>query len=482
MSLKLFDVAHIFLSAAHKSSGKTTVSIGISAALARGGMAVQTYKKGPDYIDPMWLARASGRACYNLDFNTMSHGEIEACFGRNHAGADLGLIEGNKGLYDGLDVEGADSNAALAKLLGAPVALVVNAEGITRGVAPLVVGYTAFDPDVNIAGIILNSLVSARQEGKMRAVLERYTDIPVIGAIGRDPGLVVSERHLGLTTPGEAGARDVLIARMADAVAAGVDLQCLTEIAGSVPAPAGRAPLAADASADVRIGIVRDTAFGFYYRDDLEQLRAAGAELVFFDALSVPHLPRIDGLFIGGGFPETHMAELEANRGLRAEIATAIRAGLPTYAECGGLMYLCRAIHWHGERRDMVGVIGADAVMHEKSQGRGLVRLAETGESPWPLPAQDGAPSEFRAHEFHYAGLENLAPETRFAYRVLRGHGVDGVHDGIVCGNLLANFAHLRSTAANPWAERFVDFVRRHARRDEPVRQGASRPTSEAIS
>lgn len=470
-------MAHIFLSAAHKSSGKTTVSIGISAALTRAGTIVQTYKKGPDYIDPMWLSRASGRACYNLDFNTMGHGEIEACFRRNHRGADLGLIEGNKGLYDGLDVEGGDSNAALAKLLGSPVILVINAEGITRGVAPLVVGYRAFDPDVDIAGIVLNSLVSARQEGKMRAVLERYCDVPVIGAIGRDPGLVVSERHLGLTTPGEADARDARIARMADAVAAGVDLERLKEIAHKAPAPAALAPIAA-APPDVRIAVARDTAFGFYYRDDLEQLRAAGAELVFFDALLDPRLPPVDGLFIGGGFPETHMAELEANQSLRADIRRAVKDGLPAYAECGGLMYLCRAIFWHGERRDMVGVIDADAVMHEKSQGRGLVRLAETGDSPWPPPAAGGA-DEFRAHEFHYAGLENLAADTRFAYRVLRGHGIDGVHDGILVHNLLASFAHLRSTAANPWAERFVAFVRR-ARSGTAVRPDAARATSEA--
>jgi len=453
-------VAHLYLSAAHKSSGKTTVSIGLCAALTRRGLAVQPFKKGPDFIDPMWLSRASGRACYNLDFNTMSDGEIRDLFGRAASGCDIALTEGNKGLYDGLDVEGSDCNAALAKLIDSPVVLVINAEGITRGVAPLILGYQAFDPDVRIAGVILNNLVSARQEGKMRRVLERYTDVPVIGAIGRDPGLVVSERHLGLTTPSEADHRDGLIAAMAAAVETGVDLDAVLKIARTVPMPAAPPSVATGAAKDVRIGIARDSAFGFYYADDLEALEAAGAELVFFDTVTDAHLPPVDGLFIGGGFPETHMADLEENHSLRTEIAEAVAAGLPTYAECGGLMYLCRTITWRGARHNMVGVIAADVVMHRQPQGRGLVRLRETAAMPWPPAEAAEAGAEIKAHEFHYAGLENFTKAPTFAYQVTRGHGIDGDHDGIVEGNLVASFTHLRSTRASPWAGRFVRFVR----------------------
>ena len=447
-------MAHLYLSAAHKSSGKTTLAIGIAAALTARGTVVQPFKKGPDYIDPMWLRGASGRACYNLDFNTQSHDEIRATFARAMPGADFGLIEGNKGLYDGLDIEGSDSNAAMARLLGAPVVLVINAEGITRGVAPLVIGYRAFEPDLDIAGIILNSLATPRQETKMRAVLERYTDVPVIGAVGRDRRLVVTERHLGLTTPAETGERDERIARIAAAAAAGIDLDRLRAIAAKAPAPAPVAAIARPATRDIRIGVALDVAFGFYYQDDLEALEAAGAELVFFDTLSDRRLPEVDGLFIGGGFPETQMAALEANAELRADIRAAIAAGLPVYAECGGLMYLTRAIHWNGRRHEMVGAIEADTVMNEKPQGRGLVRLSVT-DHPW----NDGSAS-IAAHEFHYAGLTDVAPGTRFAYRVLRGHGIDGVRDGIVVGRCVANFSHLRSTAADPWAPRFAAFVR----------------------
>ncbi len=453
-------MARFYLSAAHKSSGKTTLSIGIAGALSDAGAAVQTFKKGPDYIDPMWLSRASGRPCYNLDFNTQTADEIRDLFAGRSSDADIVLIEGNKGLHDGIDVEGGDSNAALAKLLRTPVVLVIDAEGITRGVAPLVLGYQAFDPDVEIAGVILNNVAAARQEAKMRAVLERYTDVPVLGAIGRNRTIVVAERHLGLTTPGETGAKDERIAEIVAAVRDGIDLDGVRAIAAGAP------PLSASAAApppvpaaDVRIAIARDTAFGFYYPDDLEALARAGAELVAFDTLTDTALPKADGLFIGGGFPETHMAALEANTALREALRGAIAAGLPTYAECGGLMYLSRSIAWRGERRYMVGAIAADAVMHERPQGRGLTRIAETGAGLWRA-ASENSPDGVAAHEFHYAGLENVDADMVYAYRVLRGHGIDGDRDGIVTGNCMATFIHLRNTAATPWAEHFVAFVR----------------------
>jgi cobyrinic acid a,c-diamide synthase len=212
-------------------------------------------------------------------------------------------------------------------------------------------------------------------------------------------------------------------------------------------------------AAPVRIGIARDASFGFYYPGDLEALREAGAELVAFDALRDVRLPQVDSLFIGGGFPETQMDALAANAELRAEVRNAIDAGLPAYAECGGLMYLARGIEWNGRRAEMVGALPADVVMHARPAGRGYVTLRETGNGLWP-PPPSGEEAVIRAHEFHYSGIENLAPDTRFAYDVERGHGIDGRHDGIVHKNLLASYAHLRDVASNPWARRFVDFVR----------------------
>ena len=456
-------MAHLLISAAHKSSGKTSISVGIVAALRARNLSVQPFKKGPDYIDPMWLARAAGRPCFNLDFNTQSETEIVSLFADCSGDAGLSLIEGNKGLYDGLDVEGRDSTAALARLIGAPVVLVVDVTGITRGIAPLVLGYRTFDPELAIGGIILNRVASSRHESKIRQALERYTDVPVIGAVGRDPGLLVPERHLGLITPEEVESRDETIDRLRRTIERGVDLDRVVAVAQGARPPSRPPGKRARPRPDLRIAVARDSAFCFYYPDDVAALQQAGAELVFFNALQDASLPGADALLIGGGFPETQMAALAANRTLREQIRGAAEAGMPIYAECGGLMYLTRAIEWRGQRHDMVGFVAADTVMHDKPQGRGLVVLEETDAMPWSqvTPAVPGAAVRIPAHEFHYAALDRIDPATRYAYRMARGRGIDGRRDGIVKGNTLASFCHLRSTTqSGRWAERFVAFIR----------------------
>jgi cobyrinic acid a,c-diamide synthase len=279
----------------------------------------------------------------------------------------------------------------------------------------------------------------------------------VLGAVQHDERMTIVERHLGLVPSNEAAGARSRIDEIAAQIAAQVDLEQLLAIAGqAAPLPDGEPVPGAAGGPPVRIGIARDAAFGFYYPGDLDALRAAGAELVDFSALRDSHLPQVDGVFIGGGFPETHMDALAANASLRGELRDAIEAGLPAYAECGGLMYLARGIEWNGRRAGMVGVIAADIVMHSRPVGRGYVHLRETGRGPWPRPQ---APL-IHAHEFHYSSVENLAPGVEFAYEVERGYGIDGRHDGIVHKNLLASYAHLRDVAGNPWARRFVDFVR----------------------
>ena len=460
-------MAHLLISAAHKSSGKTTVTLGLCAALRARGYAVQPFKKGPDYIDPMWLNEAAGRACHNLDFYTMGVQEIRESFARHTQNADIALVEGNKGLYDGLDLDGSNSNAALAALLAAPVLLVIDARGMTRGIAPLILGYQAFEPRIHIAGIVLNQLGGSRHEAKLRAVIEHYTDVPVLGAVHHDPGLAIVERHLGLIPSNEAPQRRACIERIAAVIASQLDLDRVLAIAAAVPATAIALPRLSDAMpVDVRLGIARDSAFGFYYSSDLEALSRAGAKLVPIDTLRQPVLPDIDGLFIGGGFPETHMVMLERNRSMRASIAAAIDAGLPVYAECGGLMYLARRLSWNGHTAQMVGAIPADVRMHERPMGRGYVRLRETGRGPWPLLDERGKLADLSAHEFHHSSLADIGPEVEFAYRVLRGTGIDGEHDGIVYKNVLASYAHLRDVAKNRWTARFIAHVRacKHAR------------------
>lgn len=459
-------MAHFLISAAHKSSGKTTITLGLCAALRARGHVVQPFKKGPDYIDPMWLGEAAGRACHNLDFFTMGTDEIRETFARYTQDADIALIEGNKGLYDGLDLDGSNSNAALATLLAAPVLLVIDARGMTRGIAPLILGYQAFEPRLRIAGVVLNQLGGSRHEAKLRAVIEHYTDVPVLGAVHHDSALAIVERHLGLIPSNETLQRGAYIERITAAIAGQVDLDRVLAIVAAPAVTVALSSLPETPVPDVRVGIVRDGAFGFYYPDDLEALRRAGALLVPIDTLRQATLPDVDGLFIGGGFPETHMAMLERNRSMRASVAAAIDAGLPVYAECGGLMYLARQLSWNGRTCQMVGAIPADVLMHEKPMGRGYVRLRETGKGPWPLLDGNGQPGELNAHEFHHSSLVDIAEDVEFAYRVLRGTGIDGEHDGIVYKNVLASYAHLRDVAKNRWAKRFVAHVRacKHAR------------------
>jgi len=457
-------MARLMLSAAHKSSGKTIVTTGLCAALSAQGLAVQPFKKGPDYIDPMWLTQASARPCFNLDPYLMTPQAIVECFRRQARSADISIVEGNKGLYDGLALDGSNSNAALAQLLGLPVVLVLDVRGMTRGVAPLILGYQAFDPAIRIAGVILNQLGGSRHEAKLRAVIEHYTDVPVLGAIGHDAQLTLTERHLGLTPSSELDDAAQRVRTLGERIAAQVDLARLQQIAASAAAlpeaeTAAPAPRPTGARAPLRIGLARDPAFGFYYPDDLAAMEQAGAEIVPFNTLQDPCLPEVDGLFIGGGFPEMFMPDLQANGALRAGIRSAIEAGLPVYAECGGLMYLARTLRWKDTVYDMVGALPADVVMHERPVGRGYVELALTADALWPATADAAAPL-LRGHEFHYSSLENLAPDLRYAYRVLRGHGVDGQRDGIVYRNVLASYAHLRSGAGSNWAQQFVAFVR----------------------
>jgi len=451
----------VFISATRKSSGKTTISAGLCGALKKRGLQVQPFKKGPDYIDPMWLRKFSGNCCYNLDFNTQSTEEINALCASKLSAADFGLIEGNKGLYDGVDLYGADSNAAMAKLLQTPVILVIDAEGSTRGVVPLINGYIGFDADIQIGGVILNNIGGQRHESKLRAVIEHYTDISVLGAVQRSPELVICERHLGLVTDREDKALVSHMKNITDAVEKQVDVDAVIDIgrqAGSLNfSPSIVKPPEA---ATVRLGVALDNAFCFYYADDLEALRANGAELVFFNTLSDQKLPQVDALFIGGGFPETHARELEQNSAMRNEIKKFAGSGKPVYAECGGLMYLSEAISWNETRHEMAGVIPGTTVMSDKPVGRGYIKLSLTSSYPWPAGNDSNVDATLNAHEFHYSRLVDLDDSADFAFDVKRGYGIDGERDGLVFANVFATYAHMRNTASNPWASRFVAAIK----------------------
>lgn len=447
-----------YLSATHKSSGKTTLALGLARALREHGLGVQVFKKGPDYIDPLWHAQASGRPCYNLDFRLMRGEEIDALYRRHAAAAEVILVEGNMGLFDGMEMDGRDSNAALARRLGLPVLLVLDCSGMTRGVAPLLLGYQAFDPAVRIAGVILNKVAGERHEAKLRAAIAQYTDLPVLGALHRMADLHIDERHLGLIPSNETSAADARIEAIAKAVAAHLDLEALLRLGAPQPAAPKASPAASsgEEGPPLRLALARDQAFAFHYAEDLDTLRAHRVELLPFDTLRDARMPEADGLWLAGGFPEMFMRELEANAPLRADVAARIRQGLPTYAECGGLMYLCRRLRWGERSAAMLGVLPADAVMTERPVGRGYVRLRMTGAHFLATPA--GA--EVAGHEFHHSTLEDLPAHWTAAYTVERGHGIDGIRDGFVLGNLLAAYAHRRGSGAHGWILPFIEQMR----------------------
>jgi cobyrinic acid a,c-diamide synthase len=467
--------SRVYISAAHKSSGKTIVSLGLCAAIREKGLSVQPFKKGPDYIDPLWLGRASQSHCINLDFNTQNRTQIVSSFSNQSLTADVAIVEGNKGLHDGVAIDGSDCNSELAFLLSIPVILVLDTQGTTRGIAPLLLGYQVFDQRINIAGVILNKVAGTRHEQKLRENVETHTDIPVLGSIPRDERLSIDERHLGLIPSSEILGADERIDSVRELVELNVDLHrllALTRVNAESGLPAADENRAAVVSnnrseiplelpePDLRIGIPRDRAFGFYYIDDLDALRREGCEVLFFDTVEDESIPEgLDGLFIGGGFPEVHMSALHQNDSMRESIRRFVLGGGPVYAECGGLMYLGQSIRWGEKQAEMVGVIPANTEMTARPVGRGYVELEETGLSPW---GRISPQSQFlNAHEFHYSKIEILGSGHRYAYRVKRGWGIDGKNDGLITGNVLASYSHLRNIDPVNWTANFCRYVRK---------------------
>jgi cobyrinic acid a,c-diamide synthase len=447
-------MGQILISAANKSSGKTIVTTGICSALRAQNKVVQPFKKGPDYIDPLWLSAAAQRNCYNLDFWTQTEEDILQLYQSKSEPADLSIVEANKGLYDGMDLDGSNSNAALAKLLDTPVVLVLDCRGTIRGVAPLLLGYQGFDPGVNIKGVILNFVGGSRHESKLRRVIEHYTDVKVLGAIQRDEKLILEERYLGLRPSNED--RDAMnkIDTLGRIITEQVDLDSLQALTSPIPDKA-TSQLSTNPQYPFRIAYAKDQAFGFYYPDDLETFTRHGVTLIPFDTLKDKKLPAANAIFLGGGFPEKCLSGLAKNSSLRQQILQALSAGLPAYAECGGLMYLCNSIQYDGQQADMVGLINAECIMTNTPQGRGYIQFSENQNTPWP----DKPSADIKAHEFHYSYLKALPTNYKFAFNVSRGHGIHQQQDGICIHNTLACYAHQRHTKQNPWITRFLKFI-----------------------
>jgi cobyrinic acid a,c-diamide synthase len=438
--------------------GKTLVSLGLCRALADRGRVVQAFKKGPDYIDAAWLAAATGRPCRNLDPFLME----ESAIGRAvAAGSDAGLfiIEGNRGLFDGVDAAGCHSTATLAKLLGAPVVLVINVTKMTRTAAAAVLGSIHLDPALNLAGVILNRVGTARQERVIREAIETSTGVPVMGAIprlrGEDP---LPGRHLGLVTAVEHPRREEAIARAAAEVAEHVDLERIERLAASAPEVALEVGDVLLGRARVTIGYFSDQAFSFYYPENLEALEAAGARLVAVSPSSDAALPSVDGLYIGGGFPEVHAARLADNRGFAQSVKARIDSGMPVYAECGGLMYLARELRVGNAVYPMSGVLDLAIEQTERPQGHGYETVVIDRENPfYPVG------TELRGHEFHYSKISSGGDLAATVAAVTRGSGAGSGRDCIVVGRVWASYLHVHASASPNWATGFLASAMTHA-------------------
>ncbi|MCL6447942.1 MAG: hydrogenobyrinic acid a,c-diamide synthase (glutamine-hydrolyzing) [Armatimonadetes bacterium] len=448
-------VPRLVIGAPHGRSGKTTVAVGLLASLiSEKGLTVQPFKKGPDFIDPGWLSRVAGRECRNLDSFLMDRENILASFLTYTAGADLGIVEGAMGLYDGVDLQGSGSTAEIAKIIRAPVVLVVDCTRMTRSVAAVVMGFLHFDPDLKIAGVILNKVARPRHEEMLRAALQTYCGVPVLGAIPKGEKLCIPDRHLGLVPVAENAELVRKIREIGQAASKYLDLDALLKAAADAPALEEKGLFFANPLpvGKVKIGIFKDRAFTFYYPENLEALEACGAEIVAIDSLRDPFLPAVDALYLGGGFPEIFAAELEANAGLRSAVRKAVEDGLPVYAECGGLMYLARELKWQNKTYRMAGALPFDVLLADRPQGHGYEIIEAAGENPFvPVGAT------IKAHEFHHSRVINLdRSRVRFAFRVLRGWGIDGLNDGLVYKNVLAAYAHIHALATPDWARWLV--------------------------
>jgi cobyrinic acid a,c-diamide synthase len=457
-------------------TGKTVISVGLCRVWQKKGLKVIPFKKGPDYIDMGWLNLGASHPCYNLDLFLMDKDKALFSFYIHTQHADIALIEGNRGLYDGLDMEGSVSTAELAKLLKSPVVVIVDCTKVTRTVAALVLGCQRLDPYVHIRGVILNRLANPRQETVIRKSIEHYCHLPVVGAIPRLKNITFPGRHLGLVPPQEHPMAQRAINNAAEMVGKYLDMEKLWDIAYQAPplkisskfkvqssksqillnpptpsfGKGGQRGIIKGDEGVVKIGIIRDSAFQFYYPENLEALEKAGAQFIEFSALTDDLPSDLDALYIGGGFPETHASALAANKKLRHDIKKAAEKGLPIYAECGGLMYLGEKLIWEEKVYPMVGVFPIVVGLSKKPQGHGYSIIEVDAPNPF-----------FRSglillgHEFHYSHVLEITQkeDIYFAFRMKKGQGIKNNMDGLCYKNVLVTYTHLHALGTGEWAE-----------------------------
>ncbi len=527
------EFPRIIIAALRGGSGKTILSIGIIAALSRRGKTVAAFKKGPDYIDAGWLALAAGRPCYNLDSFLLSQSDNLQSFLTHSIDSDISVIEGNRGLYDGIDLEGSTSTAELAKLIRCPVVLCVDCTKITRTMAAVVAGCSQFDSDVMINGVILNRVANSRHEKKLRDSIEHYCSMPVIGAVPKLSEQHFPERHLGLVPTPEHDWANSSIEAITRIAEQHIDFDALMTIAANAPeletggrkeksevgmrksefeieaaasenrdaenddlkqtvsirdpesiiqnpassiqhpassiehpassiehrassiehpASSIQHPASSIEKPKVRVGIIRDSAFQFYYPENIDALAKQGAEIVYVSPLKDPALPDLDALYIGGGFPETHAEQLSLNKKFNSQLKSLAENGFPIYAECGGLMYLGEQLVLDNRSYPMVGILPVTFDFYKRPQGHGYTIVEVAVENPYYEVG-----TEIRGHEFHYSRVSQWdGNRSQLVFRMKRGAGIESDRDGILYKNVLATYTHIHALGTPGWAPALV--------------------------
>lgn len=464
------SISTVVMAALRGGAGKTFITASVVAALKRRGLGLAVFKKGPDYIDAGWLGLAAKSDCYNLDTYLMDPEIVRRSFLRRSAGKQAAVVEGNRGLFDGVNVGGTYSTAELAKLLGSPVVLIVDATKITRTAAALVLGCQAMDPDLVIGGVILNRVGGARHNRVLRDSIERATSLPVLGSVPKIATANFPQRHLGLLPLQEHPLAAEFIEKAAEVAEQHVDLDALLKVGSRAAAPGAveiqeERPQSPIRGERLRIGVIRDSAFQFYYPENLEAIVEGGGDPVEISALEDRELGDLDALYIGGGFPETHAERLAENEAFRRSVLERARSGLPIYAECGGLMYLCSSLKIDDNVYPMAGVFPIDTVLERQPRGLGYIHVRVDGPNPfYPVGA------ELMGHEFHYSHVQGLERLTgNCAFTVVRGHGMDGVRDGISVFNALGTYMHVHALSQPLWAKGLLARAAEYHRRRKAI-------------
>ena len=453
-------ISRIVIAGVTSGVGKTTAAVGIMHGLSKRGLRVQPFKVGPDFIDPSYHTLVTKRNSRNLDVWMMGRQGVLECFTSACKDADIAVVEGVMGLFDGMSGKSDfASTAHVAKILDAPIVLVVDASKGARSIAAIILGFLHFDRKLRIAAVILNNVAGERHANYITEALVGVVKIPVIGVLTRNSEIKMQERHLGLVPALELkGIKSQVITRTARYIAERIDLDKLLSLCSITSLP--DAPDHPRQSARAKIAVALDESFNFYYTDNLVALKRSGVQLIFFSPIKEQKLPEgVQGLMLGGGFPEVLADRLEKNRSMVRSIRRAVDEGMPIYAECGGLMYLTRSIRgYKGEKkaRKMAGIIEADTLM----TGRLTLNYTDA-----ECNGSIFGKMHLRGHEFHYSSIENIAGDSRFAYSMKKGKGVTGTHDGfIINDNSLAAYMHLHF-ANRKLPERMVLSCVRFSRR-----------------